>query len=178
MSTRRFLLPALPLLPLHLPAAVLVALAVVGVAAGCAEEELTPSDEACEHAQKGPASAATASTVADSTAGDVSAEHTRHDIAFVAVDGGNGGFVQLDAEGGELGFFLTADVPLALFDGNAAPVAIEERLEETTCPEVIVSHHVELPVGKVFLSFGPTTENGVSLLVEPLGEHTDGEVAQ
>lgn len=152
----------------------LVPLALAGLLLpGCAEPEPTPSDEACEHAQSGPAAAATAGSVADSTAGDVTGEHTRHDVTLVAIDGGNGGFVQLDSEGGEHVIFLTADVPLALLDGNAAAIAIAESVAESTCDEVVIAHHAVLPVGKVFLSFGPTAAESVSLVVEPLDNHAD-----
>lgn len=146
--------------------------------AGCSEEgEPTPSDEACEHAQGGPSSAVTAGSAPDSSAGDVTEEHTRHDVTLVAVDGGNGGFVQFNSEGGEHIFFLTRDIPIAFQDAAAALVPIEQSSAEETCDEVVVAHRIDLPVGRIILEFGPTAETSVSVLIEPVAHdeaHGDG----
>lgn len=137
--------------------------------AGCPEEaQPTPSDEACEHAKGGPSSAVTAGIAPDSSAGDVTEEHTRHDVTLVAADGGNGGFVQFNSEGGEHVFFLTHDIPIAFQDAAAALLPIEDSSAEKTCDEVVVAHLIDLPVGRIILELGPTAETSVSVLVEPL----------
>jgi hypothetical protein len=138
-------------------------------------EEGTPEAEACEHAVDGPANAVTASSSDDDGAPDVSAEHTRHDVTLVALPGdeGNGGFVRLESEGGEHIVFLTVDVPLAFAQADGTAIEDELVRDETTCAEVVTSHHVELPVGIVSIGFGPTPETSVSIVIEPTGAHED-----
>jgi hypothetical protein len=142
-------------------------------ASGCTDPRNVASEEACEHAQEGPFNAVTASTVADASAPNISEEHTSHDVTLVAVTDGNGGFVQLDSEGGPHIFFLTKVVPLSLADGNGGAIA-GTSVAESTCPEVVTAVEAELPVGKIFVELGPTTEESVSVVVEP-APHEDDE---
>jgi hypothetical protein len=147
-------------------ALLIVPLALVGCG-GAVEPpvESGPSDEACEHAQEGPAVASTAS-VTPFDGADITEPHARHDVALVDVVGGKGGFAQYDSAGGAHTFFLTKDIPVSFRDPGGNELAIDETKDETTCAEVVVAHHITLDVGKVFLGFGPTDEDTVSLVIE------------
>lgn len=145
----------------------LAALALPSLLSSCDgyEEQESPSAEACEHTQAGPSNAVAAAAVADTTAGDVSAAHTRHDVTLVAGNGGNSGFVRFDSVGGATTIFSSADLAIAATNGNGTSIALSAA-GESECTEVVKSFSGDMPVGLVFLRLGPTDATNVSLVVE------------
>jgi hypothetical protein len=128
-------------------------------------EEESPVAEACEHTEVGPNNAAAASAVGDTSAGDISAAHTSHDVTLVAVAGGNGGFVRFDSVGGPTLIFVTVDLPVVATDANGAAIALTAA-DESECTQVVKSFSGDLPVGVVFLELGPTDATEVSIVIE------------
>ena len=159
---------------------------VLGGAAGCPAtgegegegETEDPAAEACEHMAEGPANAVTAGADLASSP-DVSAAHTRHDIALVDLDGaGAGTYLGGSAayavvEAGDHTIFLDVDVPLTLVSSSGDAIAIEATAAVDTCADVAVAHTVELPIGTVELRFGPTTTTTVRAVIESTGSHDD-----
>ncbi len=150
------------------PFAGLLALAL----AGCIndshdhEHDEHPWEHACVHAAEAPSSVTASSDQALSP--DVSEAHTHFGIAFT-----NGAKVKFTAdEHGEFGFFLTKNVPVTLTDeaGDAVPFE-ETETELTGCSDLAVMHVADLEEGTHFLTFGPSSETGVGLVVEELAHH-------
>jgi hypothetical protein len=137
------------------------------LALACSETHENPDTEGCEHLREGPAVALTASAGAD-TAAAVAADHQRYDIALISVTGGMGGFVKYAApEATDYLFFLGADVPVQFLDAAGATVTPEESASSSTaCSEIKGRHLVPLEVGTYGLSFGPTAQTSVSVVVE------------
>lgn len=158
---------------------VVVAAGAASTSVGCADggdgdddagEEEDITEVACEHMIEGPASAHDATTSAPFP--DVTAEHTRHDVALVDVAGGKGGSVAYEAASEtDYAVFLSVDIPIAFYDSSGAELAVEESAAVDACDEVAVQKTVELPVGTVELRLGPTTETSVSLVIEAAGGH-------
>jgi hypothetical protein len=145
----------------------LVAVVALAACPPAEEEEENLSAEACEHSVEGPFVGVTA-TADTAGAPDVTADHTRHDVTLIAVDGGNGGFVKYEAAAAAVyRVFLTKDVPLAAQDSAGNPLTFVEPVDETLCPEVVQSHHIQLGVGTAFIEIGPTTESEVGFVIEP-----------
>lgn len=141
-----------------------------------AEPEETPQEEACEHMAEGPAISVTGATTGEDAL-DATAEHTRVDLALVDDAGSNVGIVSYQAdEAGEYIVFTNNDVTLAVLDANGESVAIEETTTVTECAEVALQHTVDLDVGTYLMQFGPTSEAGVSFVVEH-GDHS-GEAVE
>jgi hypothetical protein len=138
-----------------------------------ADVEVDPHEEACEHMAE--AAGATVTAVdpeGDGTLEDVTIEHARVEIELVAVTGGNGGDVAFTAdEDNEFFFFLSADVPFAVFDASDAEVDIEVTEDVAECGDVAVAHTLDLAVGTYTLRFGPTTEDSVGFVFEEAGAH-------
>ena len=122
--------------------------------------------EGCEHLKEGPASAVTA-TAATSGAPAVSNDHKRYDITLPAGTGGNVGSVSFaSAKASDYVLFLGADVPVKV-TGSSGDVAFEETAKASEqCTEVKGRHVVPLGVGTYTLTFGPTTQTSVSLVIE------------
>jgi hypothetical protein len=141
--------------------------------AGEEEGEESPEEEACEHMVEGPSTAATAGATPDA-AQDITAEHTRVDITLVDLESGEkGGSVTYEAaEEAEAAIFLNKDIPLVITDAQGNTLEIEGSAEVTLCDEVTVVHTVDMPLGVATLTFGPTTEADVSVVIEA-GEHED-----
>ena len=135
----------------------------------CGEDEESADTEACEHLQEGPASAVTAT--ASGTGPTVSNDHRRYDIALVDVTGGKGGSVSFAAaEGTDYILFTSADVPVTVKNSSGATVAPEESVKTSaTCTAVKGRHTIPMSVGTYTLTFGPTTETSVSLVIEEAG---------
>jgi hypothetical protein len=146
---------------------VLIAVVAV-VVAGCT----SPSAEACRIAQEGPSNAVSASLTADESAGDVSAERTRHDVTLVALTGGNGGSLQLDSEGGRHIIYQTKTITLAVKDAAGTDVVMTS-VEEQECAEVVSSNDGVLPAGQLFINLGPSPESDVSLIVLAAADDDD-----
>ncbi|HEX8699857.1 MAG TPA: hypothetical protein VF815_13525 [Myxococcaceae bacterium] len=148
--------------------AVLLAASLLG---GCGEETL--DTDACEHLQEGPASAITASaTTAGAPA--VSNDHRRYDITLIDGTDGKGGSVSFAvAEATDYTLFLTGEVPVNLRDANGQRIEVTvSGTGSSECSEVKRRHTFALDVGTYNLTFGPTTESSVSLvIVEAAAEH-------
>ena len=132
--------------------------------------------EGCEHLKEGPASAVTA-TASTSGAPAVSNDHKRYDITLPAGTGGNVGSVSFaSAEATDYVLFLGADVPVKVTSGSG-DVAFEESAKTSeVCTEVKGRYVVPLGVGTYTLTFGPTTQSSVSLVIEETShdeEHKD-----
>lgn len=166
--------PRAPLAPLG----PLVALAALASACPAADapaegEGEDGSAEACEHVVEGPAESATASAE-EADAPVVGTAHTRSDVALVAVDGGNGGFVRYESAGGAVVAYLTSDIPIAFTAPDGGALSVDEQVLEDTCPEVVTSHHLVMPVGLVTIELGPTSAGDVSLVIEGENDPAEG----
>lgn len=153
---------------------IVAALAVFGLCgSGCGDTEDAPEEaeagieeEACEHTQEGPFVDVTAS-VEPADAPDVSTAHTAFRIAL------SGGVTHVSyraASDAEHVFFLSADVPFEVVDGE-----IEETASGEECPEHVAVHHTaDLSVGTHILAIGPTDVSEVLLVAEASAdEHHD-----
>lgn len=130
----------------------------------------TPEDadaEGCEHLQKGPGVALTA-TASASGAPAVSDDHKRYDISLPAGTGGNTGSVTFAAsEATDYTFFLNADVALKLTSSNGQTVAFESSAKSSTsCTDIKGRYVAPLQVGTYTLTLGPSTPSSVSLVIE------------
>jgi hypothetical protein len=136
-----------------------------------------PDTEGCEHMVEGPSAAVTAGADAAS-AGAIADDHTRYDVTFVDLAGGQkGGAVTFAAdETGDFHFFFDAAVPYQVADAAGTVVEIEESSPGTeACTEIKQWDIVELAVGTYTLTFGPTDATGVKIVVEHGGEAHDHE---
>ncbi len=143
-------------------------LALQAVVWGCGPApKPTADEEACEHLKNGPAASVTA-TAASSGAPAIKSDHKRYDVTFVDITGGKGGYVTYAAaEKGDYLFFFDRAAPVKFFDGSNKEVAPERsESSSTSCAEVMARHTVPLEVGTYSLSFGPTTETSVKIVVE------------
>ncbi len=124
--------------------------------------------EGCEHLKEGPNATVTA-TASTSGAPKVSNDHKRYDITLPAGTGGTGnvGSVVFEvSEPSDYVLFLGADVPVAVSSGGQS-VAFEESAKSSEqCTEVKGRYVVPLQVGQNFLTFGPTSQGSVSLVIE------------
>ena len=133
------------------------------------------NEEGCEHMEEGPSESVTATASLEGTQTDISAAHTRFDIALLEDSGSYTGFVTYDAsEEGELFLFLNANVPVSvtrLSDGST--VEIEETDEAFAfCDAVSVLHVLDVELGTLALEFGPTSESEVRAVLElTTGDH-------
>jgi hypothetical protein len=131
--------------------------------------------EGCEHLQEGPNVAVTA-TSATSGAPAVSNDHKRYDITLPPGTGGNVGSVSFAAgEATDYVLFLGANVPVKVTDSSGQDVEFEMTATSSAeCSEIKGRNLVELGVGTYTLTFGPTTQSTVSLVIEEAahdGEH-------
>lgn len=142
--------------------ALVVAALALSACAPTEHEEL----EACEHLADGPARSLTAVSEGEGPA--LSDDHTRYDVTLTAITGGNGGQVHLAADAAaEYGFYLSAEVPLAITDADGNPVTLEQKpLPEDACSELALWVAADLTVGTWVLRFGPTAQGSVSVVVE------------
>lgn len=147
-----------------------------GLVFGCGGDEESVDVEGCEHLQEGPASSVTA-TAATTGAPAVNSDHKRYDVSLVDVTGGKGGSVSFAAaEEGDYVIFTSADVPVAVKDANGAAVAIEASVKSSAeCTEIKGRHTVPMKVGTHTLTFGPTTQSSVSIVIEPEAHGDDHE---
>jgi hypothetical protein len=157
---------------------ILAAVLVAALPLACGEE-VTPVEEsvdaaACEHLAGAEVVAVTAAAVRDQ-APAVAADHHRYEIALGEIEGGRGGFVSFASEqAGDVLFFLDADVPVKLVDAAGAAVAFEQSVTSSSeCALIKGRHLAELPVGTVWLQFGPAAVEKVNLVVE--GAEHDAE---
>jgi hypothetical protein len=136
-----------------------------------------PADvEACEHLKEGPSAAVTA-TAATSGAPAVSNDHKRYDITLPAGTGGNVGSVSFAvSEASDYILFTGANVPVKVTSSAGQEVAFEENATSSPqCGEVKGRYVVPLQVGTYTLTFGPTTQSTVSLVIEETDHETEHE---
>ena len=140
---------------------------------GCGEENI--DNDACEHLQEGPAAPITAS--ANTTgAPAVSNDHRRYDISLIDATGGKGGSVSFAVtEAGNYALFLGGVVPVNLRDANGELVKVNASgMDSEACSELKRTHYFVLEVGTYSLTFGPTTESSVSIVILGLDQvHED-----
>ena len=154
---------------LHITCALLLSVGFAGCGSDD-DDEPNIDVEGCEHLKEGPAVAVTAAT---STTGApaVSNDHKRYDVTLVDVTGGKGGSVSFAAdEATDFIFFLNADVPVQFLDATGAAATPESSVNSSTvCTDIRKKHTVPLKVGTYALSFGPTTQSAVSVVIEEAG---------
>jgi hypothetical protein len=123
--------------------------------------------EGCEHLQDGPSSMVTASA-SSSEAPAVRNDHRRYDIALVATTGGKGGSVRFAApKAADYVLFLGSNVPVAVTDAAGTLVSFKASATSSkVCSEVKGRHEVSLKNEMYILTFGPTSESSVSLVIE------------
>ncbi len=138
----------------------------------------TPEGEACEHLAEGPFKAVTAAAASIDAVENAAVEHTRVNVALTDYEGAKGGFVEFEADAtGDFLMFLSADVPLTVFDSSGNEVVIESTtLGSDLCTDIAATHTVELEVGTYVLAFGPTNVTEVGLVHELSGAaHDDAQ---
>lgn len=135
--------------------------------AGCGGEKNEADVEACEHLQEGPAASVTA-TASASGAPAVSNDHKRYDITLPAGSGGNVGSVSFAAaEATDYVFFTGSTVTLKVTSASGQEVTFEESATSSTeCTNVKGRYVAPLQVGTYTLTFGPTSDSSVSLVIE------------
>jgi hypothetical protein len=129
--------------------------------------------EGCEHLKEGPSAPVTASATA-SGAPAVSNDHKRYDISLPAGTGGNNtGSVSFQVgEAAHYVFFLGSDVNLGITStSGSSSVSFESSAKDSeACSEIKGRYVAELQVGAYTLTFGPTSQTSVSLVIEEEGE--------
>lgn len=132
-------------------------------------------EEFCEHMKEGPGVSVTAVAWMERDPPSLSAPHTRYDVQLVPVEGGQGGDVIYPvSHAGELAIALSRDVPIRVLrqsDGVEIPFEEEVPTGEIPCDEVVRVATVPVTIGTVLLRLGPTTGEGVSLVIES-GAHS------
>jgi len=136
--------------------------------AGCGGEKNEADVEGCEHLQEGPSAAVTASASATGTLPSVSNDHKRYDITLPAGSGGsNVGSVSFAAaEASDYVFFLGSNVTLKVTNASGEVAFEESATSSTECTNVKGRFVAPLQVGTYTLTFGPTSESSVSLVIE------------
>lgn len=137
--------------------------------AGCPGPMPHADAEICEHLKDGPASPVTA--VASGEGPAVAADHRRYDVTLAPVSGGNGGTVHFrPAAARDFVIALGADIPLVVTDSAGATIAPERTATSSTaCTEIRRRSVFPLAVGTYRLTFGPTPETRVAVVVEAGG---------
>lgn len=136
------------------------------VLAGCPQPPANPDREACEHLEKGPATAVTAVATGDGPL--IATDHRRYDVTLVPVTQGNGGRVRFTASrAGDHVFFLGANIPVTFTTAAGAAVAIEKsQTSGMPCAAMHAKHTVPMAVGSYHVSFGPTPAASIAVVVE------------
>lgn len=147
-------------------AALLMSTALLATACGDDDKTENVDVEGCEHLQKGPSTAVTATITGTPPA--VGNDHRRYDIALADGTGGKTGSVSFAAtEATDYVIFTSADVALSVRDAGGAQVAIEESTKSSSqCTDIKGRHVVPMKVGTYTLTFGPTTAASVSIVIE------------
>lgn len=148
-----------------------VVVAAVFAFVGCGGPAQDPANvEICEHLAEGPAASVTA---AESMPPAISDDHKRYDVTLIDVNSQKGGSVTFaSGEAGEFIFGLNKDVPLTVKDASGTTVAAEATARSVPeCDAVKARYAYDLAVGTYTLTFGPTAETSVGVVVEH-GAHT------
>ncbi len=126
----------------------------------------TTIKHSCVHFDAGPAKVVTLAG-ASGAAPDLTVEHHRHDLIFVALQsdqkGGDG--VWKVAEKGEYLIMLSDDVPVVLLDKDGQVASAEKTLSKPVagCDAAALGHLYDLTLGTWTLRFGPTAASGVKM---------------
>lgn len=133
----------------------------------------TADTEGCEHLANGPASAVTA-TPEDARPPMLDNDHKRYDITLAP--GAATVHFQSD-EAADYVLFLNQDIPVKVKElATGKDVAIETSAKSSTvCDTVKGRHGVELGVGVYAITFGPTPETRIGLVIEEGAGHGDDE---
>jgi hypothetical protein len=134
--------------------------------------------EGCEHLKEGPNAAVTATAPTNNApAVSVSNDHKRYDITLPAGTNGNVGSVSFAvSEASDYVLFLGSDVPVVVNGPNGQAVAFEESAKSSEeCTEVKGRYVVPLPVGTSIITFGPTSQASVSLVIEETSHDEEHE---
>lgn len=152
----------------------LVVLGLVGIwgcdgdgADGAPHEEASAAAHACEHLDGGAGEAVTAVDEASMAYPDVSAEHTRYDVALDDLDGDGLSYLWYAAtEAGDHTLFLTGDVPVTILGPDGAEVVPEDSGgSPEDCPGFAAHTLVELDIGTYTLVLGPAEVDAVGLVI-------------
>ena len=132
-----------------------------------AEEAVeTPAGEACEHMTEGPHTDVVAS-VDPAMAPDATAAHTGVRVKLADVAGGKGGTVTWASDAsGELILFTSVQAPVAIATASGDPVTIKSDEAVSECDIVARAVIFDATVGTYRITFGPTTEPTVMIVVE------------
>jgi hypothetical protein len=125
-------------------------------------------EHGCKHFANGPAKAFTLAKDAAAKPTDLTLEHHRLDVTFVAVAGGNGGFGSWKiAAAGDYVLALSDDIAVKVTGAGDVAVTAEKSLSKpNACPAAADAHVYELGVGTYTFSFGPSTATGVKLVLQ------------
>jgi len=130
---------------------------------GCGGSTEDADGEGCEHLQRGPGVAVTASASAGS-APAVSNDHKRYDITLPSGSAGAVSFAASEAT--DYVFFLNADVPLTVTSASGQAVAFESSAKSSeSCTDIKGRYVAPLAVGTYTLTLGPAAGT-VSLVIE------------
>lgn len=154
----------------NLPSRIAI-LSLLAGALACGGEEETQEEpfadalaDACEHL----AEASTAITAAESLTDALPtvSDHTHYTITLAAVQGGNGGYVELASEGGELVVVLDRDIAIDVRDPSGSGVAIEQTMTAPeACSAAQVAYVLDLSVGSHTIGFAPGQQSTVQLVI-------------
>jgi len=130
-------------------------------------EEESVAAHACEHLDGGLAEVVVGAEFASKTYPDVSAEHTRYDVALDDLDADGLSYLSYQAtDEGDHILFLTEDVPVTILGPDGDEVVPEESEgSPEDCPGFAAHHVVELDIGTYTLVLGPAEVDAVSLVI-------------
>lgn len=152
---------------------------LTGFVASCETAEDTgehqhedPAEEACEHAQLGPFVDVVGT--ADAASGpNVGIEHTAFRVTLPADGSDFVGYVSFAAAtAGELAVYLSRNVPYEVVDGSGTVVSASTFESTSPCSELAGAMTLDVPIGTVFIRFGPTATADL-LVVAEIGAHSD-----
>lgn len=135
-------------------------------------EEGGVKEDACEHMADGPALAVTAAGSGDGPLPDVSASHTRFDIALAPAGVDRGGFLAFKADGKNDFFFALNRAAALDIRDSAGTAMVREGAVDTAsgCAVVKGIHAYELPAGTFILRLA-APDSSVSLVTVEGSSH-------
>jgi hypothetical protein len=133
-------------------------------AAPAAKTAATDTD-ACEHFEKGPALAVTATETATATSPLVSTPHSRIDIT-VPGTGNRQAFARFAvSKAGDYVMYLNKATTLTVLNDAKAPVTPEATATAAAgCATAKARHTYPLTIGTYYVQLGPTTESQISFV--------------
>ncbi len=135
-------------------------------------ESEAPATHACEHIEGGPAVAVVAAEFASKQYPDVSALHTRFDVALPDTSADGLGYLWYPAaDAGDHILFLTEDVPVTILGPDGEEVSPEHSGgSPEECPSILTHHLVHMEIGTYTFVLGPADVTEVGLVVYVGGE--------